>query len=106
MMFGLATSEYDYIRKTVVMPLANCDAQVYCFGSRARGDHSRFSDLDLMVESDKDLSNLIGELKERLTESNFPYKVDLVEFRHFAESYKADYLQERKLFPSQPDIHP
>jgi len=105
-MFGLLTSEYDYIHKTVVLPLASLGAKVYCFGSRARGTHSKFSDLDLMIEADNDLSALIGELQEQLTQSDFPYKVDLVEFRHFAEAYKAGYLRERRLFPAQQNIHP
>jgi hypothetical protein len=37
-------------------------------------------------------------LQERLTESNFPYKVDLVQFRHFADAYKAGYLNDRVPF--------
>jgi hypothetical protein len=53
-----------------------------------------------MAESDQDLSALIGELQERLTESDFPYKVDLVEFRHYAEAYKAGYQREKMVFPA------
>jgi predicted nucleotidyltransferase len=100
MMFGLTNGEYDYIRATVVVPLENLGARVYCFGSRARGDHKKFSDLDLMAEADQDLSALIGELQERLTESDFPYKVDLVEFRHYAEAYQAGYQREKVVFPA------
>ena len=99
-MFGLTNGECDYIRAAVVAPLENLGAWVYCFGSRARGDHKKFSDLDLMAESDQDLSALIGELQERLTESDFPYKVDLVEFRHYAEAYKAGYQREKMVFPA------
>ena len=42
----------------------------------------------------------LGALRERLTESDFPYKVDLVEFRHYAEAYKAGYQREKMVFPA------
>jgi predicted nucleotidyltransferase len=98
MMFGLTPGEYAWILDEVVAPLTARGAQVYCYGSRARGDHGPHSDLDLMVEAKEDLSALVSLLQERLTESNFPYKVDLVQFRHFADAYKAGYLNDRVPF--------
>lgn len=100
MMFGLTPAEYRYIVDTIVKPLEARGAQVFCYGSRARGDHQRFSDLDLMVESTQDLAPLISGLQEQLSSSNFPYKVDLVEFRHFADSYKSGYLLDRRHLPA------
>ena len=64
---------------------------MFCYGSRARGDHQPYSDLDIMVESNHDLSTLISLLQEKLSNSNFPYKIDLVEYRDFADSYKEGY---------------
>ena len=96
MKFGLTPDEYDYITEHVIAPLEARGAQVFCYGSRARGDHRRFSDLDLMIEGSEDLSRLVSQLQEQLSESNFPYKVDLVEFRDFADSYKSGYLQDRR----------
>lgn len=97
-MFGLTPAEYEHIRSSVVLPLQALGAQVYCYGSRARGDHRQYSDLDLMVEADRDLAATVSEIQEQLSRSNFPYKVDLVQLRHFAEAYKAGYLTDRKLF--------
>ncbi|MBE9540577.1 MAG: nucleotidyltransferase domain-containing protein [Proteobacteria bacterium] len=37
-------------------PLKNQGANVWIFGSRARGDHQEYSDLDLMVSADIDIS--------------------------------------------------
>ena len=96
MMFGLSSDEYDYIKTHVIAPLEAQGGKVFCYGSRARGDYRRFSDLDLMVEAETDLAGLVSELQEFLSQSNFPYKVDLVEFRHFAESYKPGYWRDRK----------
>lgn len=101
-MFGLTPSEYDFIIQTVVEPLEKQGATVWCFGSRARGTHQKFSDLDLMVESEQNLSQLISELSDELVESHFPYKVDLVDLRKFAQSYLSHFYAERVLFRQPP----
>jgi len=100
MMFGLSPPQYDYILQTVVIPLGQHGAQVWCFGSRARGDHKPFSDLDLMVESPKDLTQEMNQIKEQLESGNFPYKVDLVQLSDFAATYLDNYQSEKQIFGS------
>ena len=95
MKFGLSPEEHRYICEVVIKPLTLNGAKVFCFGSRARGDHQAFSDLDLMVESHQDLSKEIGQLSEELTKGNFPYKVDLVELRNFSNHYLKTYQKEK-----------
>lgn len=95
MKFGLTTDQYHFIAEQVVAPLQARGAKVYCYGSRAREDHTPYSDLDLMIESDTDLSSLVSQLQEQLTNSNFPFKVDLVELRDFAESYREGYQKDK-----------
>jgi predicted nucleotidyltransferase len=98
MCYGLSQKEYEFIYQTVVVPLKAHGAVIWCFGSRARGTHSRFSDLDLMVESQRDLSSIVAEISDQLVNSNFPYKVDLVELNNFAKSYLDNYNKEKVLF--------
>lgn len=98
MKFGLTKENYNYILETVVLPLKAKNAVVYCYGSRARGDHQVFSDLDLMVESKSKNGLDLGNIIEKLQTSNFPYKVDLVHILDFAEAYKKSYLADRKIF--------
>lgn len=98
MKFGLTPSEYNFIRNQVVVPINKLGGRVWCFGSRARGDHHKFSDLDLMVECHKDVSIEIGKIRENLSNSNFPFKVDIVLLAEFADSYKAGFEKDRKLF--------
>ena len=62
--------------------------EVYLFGSRARGNFSEFSDVDIAIYSEKDISKELTLLREILEESNFPLKIDIVELR------KAPYLKE------------
>ena len=98
MKFGLKKEQFEFIMQEVVIPLTNSGAKVWCYGSRARGDHKQFSDLDIMVESELDLSRQISMLKEKMSNSNFPYKVDLVEYKYFADSYKKLYEKEKVQF--------
>ncbi len=51
--------------------------------------------LGLMIESPHDLSIIIAQIQETLTNSNFPFKVDIVEFKNFAESYKSGYQRDK-----------
>lgn len=67
MKFGLTEEEYQFILKNVVEPLQKKGASVWCYGSRSRGDHQVFSDLDLMIESSEDLSKDISAIQELLS---------------------------------------
>lgn len=79
-------------------PLQDQGANIWCFGSRARGDHHKFSDLDLMIDSQQDFTRELGNLKEIFEESNLPIKIDVVQWKDFAENYKESYLNDRKKF--------
>lgn len=98
MKFGLTPEQYRYIFETVVKPLSPLGAKVWCYGSRARGDFKKFSDLDLMIEAPTDLSSTIGAMSETLEKSNFPYKVDLVQLRDFAATYRPGYEKDKLPF--------
>lgn len=99
MKFGLTAEELKFIEDTIARPLNALGLKVYCFGSRARGTHALYSDLDLMIEGPKDSKSQIlkSQIEEILTNSNFPYKIDLVFFEDYALSYREGYLADRKL---------
>lgn len=94
MKFGLTDLEYRYINDVVIQPLKKFGVSVYCFGSRSRGQHKKFSDLDLMIEGpiDEDVRVKKSEIEETLMLSNFPYKVDLVFLDEFSPAYLDSYL--------------
>ncbi len=85
---GLTPSEYEFLLRTVLQTLKARKAQVYLFGSRARQSHQKYSDIDLLVVSQESVSSFLHELEEVLETSNFPYKVDLVEEKDLAMSYR------------------
>ncbi len=63
--------------------------EVYVFGSRLKGTHRPFSDLDICLKGTEKLSaSTIGMLREELSQSDIPYKIDLVDYYHLADSFK------------------
>jgi predicted nucleotidyltransferase len=87
------------LKKLLIDPLKQNGAQVWVFGSRARGDHKVTSDVDLLFEFPPNLipkAGMLFSIKSDLEESRFPFTVDLVEVNKLAESYRDSVLSERK----------
>ncbi|MEE7625147.1 restriction endonuclease subunit S [Methylobacter sp. Wu8] len=62
---------------------------VWAFGSRAKWTAKDYSDLDLCVVSDKALDfRVLGALTEDFSESDLPYKVDVVDWATTSESFR------------------
>lgn len=62
---------------------------VYAFGSRVAGSARKASDLDLAVMTEKPLDTLRrADLKEAFSESDLPFKVDIVEWAGINENFK------------------
>lgn len=58
------------------------EAKIYLFGSRARGSHKEFSDVDLALDAGKELRPaLVGEARDMLNASNIPLKFDVVDMQ-------------------------
>ena len=64
----------------------NQPVRIYLFGSWARGEAKRSSDVDIAIESKEDMSFLIGEFREALENSCIIYNVDVVDMNFAAES--------------------
>ncbi|WP_457747475.1 nucleotidyltransferase family protein [Sulfurimonas sp.] len=60
---------------------------IYLFGSRARGEESMHSDIDIAIDGENALSQKLAQVRFAIEESLIPYKVDLVELS------KAPYLK-------------
>ena len=64
----------------------NQPVRIYLFGSWARGEAKRSSDVDIAIESKDDMSFLIGEFREALENSCIIYNVAVVDMNFAAES--------------------
>ena len=73
-------------------------ARVILFGSRARGEHSEHSDVDIAIESDEELSWVITELRGLFEESDLPQKVDVIDFKRAPESLREEIEREGKVW--------
>lgn len=87
-------------------PLFDQGATIYVFGSRARGDHKKFSDLDLLIDGDRLARSDIAAAKEALENSNLPIKVDLVWKKDLADSYRTSVEKDKKLIENPKREHP
>ncbi|MEJ5299600.1 MAG: nucleotidyltransferase domain-containing protein [Thermodesulforhabdaceae bacterium] len=72
--------------------------KIVLFGSRARGQNEPYSDIDLALISDADLTGELVELKGIVEESNLPYKVDIVIFEKLPPEMKEEILKEGKVW--------
>ena len=62
---------------------------VHVFGSRAQGRPRPYSDRDLALEWDRPLGLvLIGTIAEALSETDLPYKVDVVDLTTVEPSFR------------------
>ena len=93
MQYGLLDSELQFLNEKIVQPLKLQKAKVYLFGSRATGKFKKFSDIDLLYVPNKNhpiLLTVITQIILNLEESDFPYKVDLVNNLELASSYRTN----------------
>jgi hypothetical protein len=68
------------LHQMITGALGEHDAEVWLFGSSARGDVLQHSDIDIGILPRGDLpSGFFSDLKERIEESAIPYEVDLVD---------------------------
>jgi len=88
-------SELDEVRSIVLRGLRGTPARVYLFGSRARGEAARLSDVDVAVLPLQPLPpGLLSLIREELEESNIPYVVDLVDLSESGAAFRESVLRE------------
>ena len=70
--------------------------KVWVFGSRATGRARRYSDLDLAIEAGRPLRlDEIAGLAEAFTDSDLPYKVDIVDWRNIEDRWRQTIMADR-----------
>lgn len=94
-MFGLTEKDWAIFNVVCLAPLKKIGARVWIFGSRARGDHRQFSDLDVIYDLPKGAKGPLPEIKDALEESDLTVKVDLVLATELAESYRQGVERDR-----------
>ena len=76
----------EQARELVLQGLEGIPASVYLFGSWARGEERRTSDIDIAVWlEDPSSKGILERLRELLEEAPIPYRVDVVDLREADE---------------------
>jgi predicted nucleotidyltransferase len=84
------------LRRIVFEALGEHDAEVWLFGSRARGEVMRHSDIDVAILPRSDLpQDFFSDLAEEIEASSIPYDVDLVDLRRAAPTLAEEVRRER-----------
>jgi|AntAceMinimDraft_10_1070366.scaffolds.fasta_scaffold73634_3 predicted nucleotidyltransferase len=69
--------------------------KVYLYGSRARGDHSAASDIDIALDVGEKIDfGIIGNIKEALGESTIPFFVDVVDLKNVSSDMRDEILKD------------
>ncbi|MDQ6972460.1 MAG: nucleotidyltransferase domain-containing protein [Mariprofundaceae bacterium] len=75
------------------------ELEVWAFGSRVHGKTlKKFSDIDLAIIADAPIDDgRMCELKEAFSESDLPYRVDVVDFASASQSFRDIIKQEHEV---------
>ena len=86
-----------FIRSVLKKVLKDNGAEVYCFGSRARGKGRPDSDLDLLIKAASEIPlHTMALLREIFEESSLPFKVDVTDYHRISESFQKKVMREGK----------
>lgn len=91
------TKNLELIKKIVEKHLDPSKNRAYVFGSRARGSSSKFSDFDLGIEGEKLPAETYFNIVQEFDDSDFPYKVDIVEMGEVSDRFK--HIAKTKIIP-------
>ena len=73
----------------IIISVLGSEISIFLFGSRAEHTNSEFSDIDIGLFAEDTLNyDDILIIKNKLANSNIPYKVDIVDFSTVDKSFK------------------
>ena len=74
-------------------------AQIYLFGSRAKGTHHETSDIDIALDIKSKIErNVVLQIKSAIDALNIPYNIDIVDFRSVSEILRKQIERDRILW--------
>jgi predicted nucleotidyltransferase len=95
----LAATNINELKTAVVDFLAGENIKVFLFGSRARGDYSAASDVDIGIMPGEGFHReKLALLREFIENLNVPYKVEVIDFSEVSDRFKAEALKDVSLW--------
>jgi type I restriction enzyme S subunit len=88
----------DTVRRVLSSTLPNL-ARVLIFGSRANWSAKNYSDLDIAVDAGRKLKiSELAAIEDAFTESDLPFRVDVVDLNSISDDFAESILKESKNF--------
>ena len=87
--------DLDEARRIIYKGLCGYRAKLFLFGSWAKGNAARTSDIDVaLLAQDPVPPHVLADIREELEESRIVYPVDLVDLSHCSDSFRQRVLRE------------
>jgi len=97
--YSVAIRALGEVRRIVLDVVSKENVKVYLFGSWARGEAIRLSDIDVAIDPHVPLPRgTLARLRERLEESHVPYRVDVVDLTRTTPEFRRRVLAEGVLW--------
>jgi predicted nucleotidyltransferase len=86
----------DKVKSQILDSLKDENTTIILFGSRARGDFNKFSDIDIGLLPHDELDNKkITLLKDLLENMNIPYTIDIIDLSKVSDTFRQKALKEK-----------
>lgn len=83
------------LKQLILLYTNDYRVKVWLFGSHAKGNSRRYSDIDIAILPGESLpGSFISDLKEKIEQSTIPYSVDLVDLSQVNEEFRQKVLKE------------
>jgi predicted nucleotidyltransferase len=99
MIKNISSALLERVKSSVLEFLKDENITIILFGSRARGNFNRFSDIDIgIIPNDKLDNKKITLLKDSLENMNIPYTIDIVDLSKVSNAFKQKALKEKVIW--------
>ena len=92
-MYGLSDKEFDEM--TAIFSKCKNLEKVILYGSRAKGNYKKFSDVDITLEGDNLTLADLFQIQDLLYESDLPYMFDVSIFSSITNPDLIDHIRRR-----------
>ncbi len=92
-MYGLSDNEFDEM--TAIFSKCKNLEKVILYGSRAKGNYKKFSDVDITLEGDNLTLADLFQIQDLLYESDLPYMYDVSIFSKITNPDLIDHIRRR-----------
>lgn len=88
--FGLETKYLEFLKTTLRNRFCDENIKFYIFGSRAKGTHKEYSDIDIAIDNqgEKISTDILLSAISEFENSTFPYEVDIIDLNSIEENFK------------------